>query len=371
MNYSKVGTIEGILLICIGILNHTILYMPQIFFNQCSTGSTLNIIYITLIAFIFICFFIKWYKHFHGQDIVDISKYLGGNVLKYITGVLYILFFIIMASAMIRNFAESIYTVYFNRIDFKIILLMFFIIIFFANKFGRSSVIKANTVVAVLMLLSISILTISIFYNIDINKLFPILGNGTYSIFIKGVENIYAFSGFCMLFFISPLLKDPNSLSKITVISFSIISTILFIVIVVLLLGFNFLLYNKELSPIYLLVRSIEYGDFFQNPEALFVLIWILSIISFVSVFCMITIIITQKLFKYKDSTALSGIVTNLVFVLSLLPRNFADIIYLFSNFLQYFQTFIVFIYSFTILGLAYLKKKVKDSHLLKEVQNE
>lgn len=371
MNYSKVGTIEGILLICIGILNHTILYLPQIFFNQCSTGSTLNIVYITLIAFIFICIFMKLYKYFHGQDIVDISKYLGGNVLKYITGFLYISFFLIMTSAMIRNFAESVYTVYFSKIDFKIILLMFFIIIFFANKFGKTSIIRVNTIVAVLMLLSIVVLTISIFPNIDINKLFPILGNGSSSIFLKGIGNIYAFSGFCMLFFISPLLKEPGSLNKITVISFSIISTILFIVIVVLLLGFNFLLYVKELSPIYLLVRSIEYGNFFQNPEALFVLVWILSIISFASIFCMITIIIVQKLFNYKDYTALSGIVTNSIFVLSLLPRNFSDIIFLFSNFLQHFQIFMVFIYSFAILGLAYLKKKIECSHILKEVQNE
>ena len=47
MNYSKVGTIEGIFLICIGILNHSILYLPQSIFNICGTASILNIIYIS------------------------------------------------------------------------------------------------------------------------------------------------------------------------------------------------------------------------------------------------------------------------------------------------------------------------------------
>lgn len=312
MNYSKIGTIEGILLICIGLLNHAILYLPQAFFNVSGTGSILNVIYICIVVFIFICIYMKWYKNFHGQDIIDISKYVGGNVLKVLTGILFIGFYLVMTSIMIRSFAENFHVAYFSHIDFKVILLMFFIILFFAHKFGKKGIIRCNTIITVLMLVSLFVLFISIIPKVEIPKMFPILGNGASSILIQGLGNLYAFSGICLLFFIAPMLKDPKSLNKVAIISFCIMSVVLISVIFILLLGFSFLLHVEELSPIYLLVKSIEFGEFFQNPESLFVLVWILSIISFASVFSMVIIIITQKLLHFSDYSGLSALENSL-----------------------------------------------------------
>ncbi len=371
MNYSKVGTIEGIFLICIGILNHSILYLPQSIFNICGTASILNIIYLSVIVLAFLCLFMKWYKYFRGQDIIDISKYLGGNILKNISGILFIIFYFIITSIMLRNFTEGIHTSYFHYIDLKIILFILLSIVFIANKFGKSSIIKCNTLITFLMIISLIILAVSVIPNIDISKMFPLLGNGIEATFIEGIGNLYAFSGICIIFFIAPMLRDPNSLNKITIISYSILSSILFLVIFILLLGLNFLLYVNELSPMYLLVRSIQFGKFFQNPESLFILIWILSIISFLCVFSMIIILIVQKLLNLKDSTALSGIVTNLIFIFALLPKNFSEIIFVSSKLYRTFQVCIVFIYSFSILGLAYLKRKHQDLNHLKEIKNE
>jgi len=197
--------------------------------------------------------------------------------------------------------------------------------------------------------------------------MYPLLGNGINATFIQGIGNLYAFSGICTIFFISPMLKNPESLNKITISAYCIVSFTLFLVISSFLLSLPFLLNVNELSPIYLLTKSIQLGEFFQNPKSLFILVWILSIVSFLSVFLMIIVIITQKLLNLKDFTALSGTVSSLLFIFALIPKSFYEIIFTSSGMYKYLQIGIVFIYGFGILSLAYLKKKKE----LKEIKNE
>lgn len=364
MNYSKIGTIEGIFLICIGILNYLILYLPQSIFNVCGSASIINIVYICAIFLLLLLLFMKCYKPFHGQDIIDISKYLGGKVLKNISGILFILFYFFITSIILRNFAEGIYTAYFSHIDIKLIIFIFTFIVFIAITFGKSSIIKSNTIITFAMIVSLIILIISIISNIEFSNMYPLLGNGIDATFIQGLGNLYAFSGICIIFFISPMLKNPESLNKITISAYCVVSSILFLLICSLLLSLPFLLNVNELSPIYLLTNSINFGEFFQNPKSLFILIWILSIISFLSVFLMIIVLIMQKLLNFKDFSALAGTVSSLLFIFTLIPKNFSKIIFVSSDIYRYLQISIVFVYSFLILGLAYLKKK-------KEIRNK
>ena len=367
MNYSKIGTIEGIFLLCIGILNHIILYLPQSIVNICGTSSIINVIYICTIFLIILLLFIKWYKPFYGQDILDISNYLGGKTLKYISGILFSILFLLITSILLRNFAEAIYTAYFSHIDIKLIIFFFAFIVFIAINFGKTSIIRCNTLITFAMIISLIILIISLIPNIDIYNMYPLLGNGIKATFIEGIGNLYAFSGICIIFFISPMLKKPESLSKITISAYCIVSSILFLVICSLLLSLSFLLNVNELSPIYLLFNTIQFGKFFQDPKSLFILIWILSIISFLSVFLMLIVIIIQKLLNFKNFSALSGSTTSLLFIFTLIPKNLSEIIFISSDLYKYFQIAIVFIYGFLILGFAYFKK----NNELKEIKNE
>lgn len=367
MNYSKIGTIEGIFLLCIGILNHTILYLPQSIFNVCSTASILNVVYICALFLIILLLFIKWYKPFIGHDILDISNYLGGKILKYISGLLFIVLCLLISSIMLRNFAEGIYTAYFSHIDIKLIIFFFAFIVFMAIKFGKISIVRSNTIITFIMIISLIILIVSIIPRIELSNMYPLLGNGINATFIEGIGNLYAFSGICIIFFISPMLKNPESLSKITIFTYCIVSSILFLVICSLLLSMPFLLNVNELSPIYLLSSTIQFSEFFQDPKSLFILIWILSIISFLSVLLMFIVIIIQKLFNFKDFSALSGTISSLLFIFALMPKNLSEIIFISSDIYKYIQIGIVFIYGFLILGLAYLKKHQE----LKEIKNE
>ena len=56
------------------------------------------------------------FKHFSGQDILDVSQYLGGKILKVITGFLFIAYYIVFTSVRLRSFSENLKIIYLDKV---------------------------------------------------------------------------------------------------------------------------------------------------------------------------------------------------------------------------------------------------------------
>lgn len=355
---AKIGSIEAIALVCIGILNNTILYLHKSIFDVCNSSALLNIIYICLLCFIFGIIISKFFKKFPDKDIIDISELIGGKTLKYITSILYILFFLLICSMLLRNFSEGIKVTYFLRSPVYIIVLAFLLIPFLANIFGPSAIVRCNLIVTPIMVISFIITFISVGPGFTFQRIFPILGNGINETFFIGASNIFALSGICILFFLPPMLKDTSKFKHITLISIFTSGILLTFSIGSLLLSLPFIFNISELSPVYLLIRSANLGTFLQNPEAIFILIWILSFMSFLSVFTMLIIYIIRKFTKHYNPYIYSFVVITVLFILSMIPKNLAILNILESSIYKSFSILLVYIYSFIILLIGFLKAK-------------
>ena len=71
--------------------------------------------------------FIVYLEIFLGLDIIDISKILGGKFFQKIIGIIFISYFMISASIMLRNFCEGLKIIYYPMTNIVFILLMFVI----------------------------------------------------------------------------------------------------------------------------------------------------------------------------------------------------------------------------------------------------
>ena len=91
----KLGKIEIVFLVITVIFNNLILNIPSIILHSTGTGSWINVIYMTLIAIIFMLLISKFLKPFIGCDILDVSEFLGGKYFKYLIALLYITIFVL------------------------------------------------------------------------------------------------------------------------------------------------------------------------------------------------------------------------------------------------------------------------------------
>ena len=81
-NNYKVKSLEAICLIILLMINKLILNVPYYIVAIVGNGAIVNIIYIGIIDFIVLLIIIKLIDSFESMDLIDISQYLGGNILK-------------------------------------------------------------------------------------------------------------------------------------------------------------------------------------------------------------------------------------------------------------------------------------------------
>lgn len=355
---TKIGTIEAIFLVCIALINHLISNLPKIVFNISGSASVLNMLYLFVLIGLLTILFLRLFRPFKNKDIIDIAEFLGGKILKILLGILYLIFFLAMAGIILRTFADGIHLTYFPNVPIALFLLFFIIAVVVATNYHNKAITRCNLIITPIMIVSLIIPLLVVNDNFAIERIFPLFGYGLNETFFYGATNIFVFAGLSFLFFIQPLLKKEKDFKKVTLWSISLCGALLFFSIVSLLCSLPFVFNIEELSPIYLLVRSLNLGNFFQRPEALFSLIWILAIISFVSICVMFSTIIFQKIATLNKGKPLSACFSGFVFLVAFLPQDMSQVNFLESTVYKYYSIALVFFISFGILILAYFKNK-------------
>ena len=98
----KIGKIETLALFITIISNNIIINISTIILNVTNTGAWVNVIYLTVICLLLTLLICKFFKPFINSDILDVSYFLGGKVLKYIVAILYIILFLSFSALCLR-----------------------------------------------------------------------------------------------------------------------------------------------------------------------------------------------------------------------------------------------------------------------------
>ncbi len=355
-NLIKLTNIEAIFLILIIEINGIILNHPQSILSSVGSSSILNIIYISIIAFLFTLLILRLFNRFKNSDIIDVSEYLGGNFLKYLSGLLMVAYLIIISAASLRNFAEILYVTYYDHTHVFFIILFFILIGIIVNFIGESSIIKTNVIVTLIILISLFLTYIFSAGNFVIQRIFPLLGYGASSTFLSGLSNILTFNGIFALYFLSPMLSDKKSFKSISIISVIIISILLLLSTACLLLSVSGKINTDNISPLYTLISHNTLGKLFQHSESLFVFTWILSLISYLNIVVMLIIHFLKKITNIPNQNILILPVCIIIAIISLIPKNLMDT----HQFELFIKSFIYFPISFVIFPLILILANIK-----------
>ncbi len=356
MTDRKIGTIEAIALVLTVAINHIILNLPQDIINTTSSASILNVIFVSMIALGIVFLIAKLFEKFPGMDIFDIGKYLGGKWLQFLLQITFFAYFIFTISILLRSFSEGLKIIFFPRTPVPIIMFLFLMAMIILNKLGRTSIIRANLFFMPLVLFSILFIFIANIENFTVQRALPLLGNGVSSTFFSGLSNLFAFGGISYLYLIPPHLKDQKNYTKIVLISIGISAFFLVISVATLLFTFPFVTTSEEIFPLYLATRFIEFGRFFQRLDAIFVLIWILSMIGYLSIAFSFASDIFQKMAKLQSPKWIFSLLALLVFGIALLPQNMEQVSFLEENVYSSIMLILVFEVCLSILVLSNIK---------------
>lgn len=114
---------------------------------------------------------------------------------------------------------------------------------------------------------------------------------------------------------------------------------------------------NNTLS-IYVLARKVSIGDFIQSMDAIFLLIWVMSIFSYLAIVMHFALKSLKKVISIKHENAMVYCLSAFLFTIAMIPKNVTDTVFFENTFYKYVSIALVFFICFIILILAYIKKK-------------
>ena len=366
MNNNRIGFVESISLTLIVIISHILLNLPNEILGSTASSGPLNVIYITILAVILFLVFNKLFSPFQGKDILDVAEFVGGNILKKVVSIIYTLYFIFVCGILLLNFANTLKTVYLQDMPTSLICLVFILIALIANQFGFKNVSRINAIILPFIVVAILIIFFALSVRFVPERFFPVLGYGVNNTFILGATNVFAFGEIILLLLMRSSYKDPKDVKRNGLTSVISSGIILFLSVTSLILIFPFATGGEGILSIYMITRSIQFGTFFQRVDAFFILIWVLTFFSYLSVVFAFILRITNKTLRMQKSNIPTFIIGLGVFIVTLIPQNIAQIRFAENVIYKYACLIIVFGMSFVILLLGYLKKNKKGMVLIR-----
>ena len=358
----KIGKFEAICLIVMVTVNEIIFNIPNLVIINSGSSSWLTILFHFAIIFLICLLLLKFFKELGAKDLLDVSDYIGGKTLKWIIGILYIFLIIVVSSYILRYFSNVLELVYFDNTPISFLLILFLVGAVFSAKHGIKVIAHINFLIFPILILSLFIILFSTVKDIVPQRIFPILGFGAYKTFISGFSTIFTFGSIAYLYFLMPILKNPEDYKK-TVISSIIISAIyMFFSILCLTMVFPFASFTDETLSMYLLTRKITFGEFFQRIDAMFILFWILSVLVFLSMNLYFANNTLMKLLNIKYGSELIYSLAFIIFSIALCFKSIVNMKFILNVYIKYGFIILCLIISFIIMLLAYLKHKRENS---------
>ena len=356
MKENKIGKFEAICMMIIIIINAIVLNIPNIIILSTGSSAIINVIFIGILA-IFLSFFLsKLFYNFSGKDILDVSDFVGGKLLKTFVSICFLVFFLLLSIIAVRYLTSSIKIIYFNNSPFVYLLLFFIIPAVILNKLGLKAISGINIILIFIVIISFLFLFVSSYENFTISKIFPIFGKGLNDTFLKGITNIFAFTNFAFLFLLPSLLKNNSDFKKVAV-SSTIISTIILVFsIATLILTLPIVTESDEMLSIYLLTRMVGFGNFLERLDAFFIFSWIITLLSSLSISVFYMIRILSKMLNLHDEKVLASPIGLIILGGCLLIKNYPQIKFLGNYVYRFGFIVLVFGIGFGILILANLK---------------
>ena len=358
MNNAKIGNKEAIALLVTITFNHIILNITKTIIDTTDSASILNLLYISIITIIFTCIICYFLNKFPTSDIVDISKYLGGNILKWIIGLAYIAYFIFFAGALLHTGASALQIVYYPLTKIFYIILFFVIGAIIIANMKNNAIYRSTFILFPVIVTSLIFLFLSDTPYFNMEKIYPIFGNGIHVTFLTGISNMFAFQALGYIYFMPPILKEQNQLKKIAVNSIVLSSIFLILSVSIILLMFYGSMDTDEFFPLYSATQYIEYGSFFRRLDSLFVLIWVISFLSFLGIALHFSSNIFKKLTNVENKSFFVYLLGFALLLASIWPKNHSISNFCIDTLYKYAFFILIIGISFLILFLARIKQK-------------
>lgn len=293
---------------------------PRSLFENCGNSVWLAVILSTVAVYGMVWIIGRMYTS--DKSLVGLSEQLGGKGLKIAVGTAVFIILSLNLVSVLRIFPEIIRLVLLQQTYTEVIGLAFLAVIVIGAACGIEAIARVHSFFIPIAAGAFGVFLLMLIPNLSISKLFPILGKGISSLFLKGSSAISVFNDILLMNILIPYTNLGVNYKKAGL--RSVIFGGICCLLIVLFYGMIYVYPTSAelLIPVYQLERVINLGDFFSRLEALFQFIWSISILLYAIMYICTLSLLWKETFDLSHSKPLIVPITLLLASLAALPRS-------------------------------------------------
>lgn len=267
-----------IIMICAGIFFTDIM----IFVHTAGTAAHLQALWCIVLEW---CLFFIIYFLFSGSGECDIFEAISSSFGRWgliICGSVLFFLQIINLGAVLKIYSETLSSLTLTTSPIWFLSGFIIVCMIFCAYSHIRGLFGVCTSFGIFILALFSLILILDLPHYDVTNIFPILGNGADEI-LMGVKGISVFNDMFFIYYLSSGFKEKNSVKKagITVLSVTSLATLISTLCYTFAVPYP--LSKKFYMPIFQISSDITADVVIQRAEALFLVMWILSIFIYMS----------------------------------------------------------------------------------------
>ncbi|HEX3043116.1 MAG TPA: endospore germination permease [Bacillota bacterium] len=354
----KIGTKEAMGLLAMIMSGKIFLSYPRDMAALGGPAGWMIVVLAGVLSLIGLYFMVALLRKFPSQNIVEIGRKLGGAYIGSIPGLVIFLFFLILTSLTLRKYSETFILTLLPRTPISVISFFSIGIMLYAAVLGIETLTRVAWFFAPYLLTALVIILFFSFTKGDPGQLAPVFGPGPVALLKHSLANSSLFGELLLLPLIAPLIRKQDRLGKVGGLSLAISISIIAVVVLGNVLVFNDREASRMIFPIFQLARLINFGEFIQRVESVFVFLWFFAAgVQLCGLFYGIVTSFAQT-FRISNYRPLVFPLSILVFTISLLPGSMSASM-LFNDFiLSGFYAAIAFGLPFLLWVFAVIFKK-------------
>ena len=302
-----------------------LLTFPKIMIINSGNAAWIECIYNILIVIGLFWITTKLYRS--NKNIIQLAEMIGKKWLKIIVGVVVFVVLLINYSSIIRIFPETVKIVLLQDFKIEFIIPIFMLAIGIGAYIGLEPIARVNNMFMPLagIVLLLSLILLIPYFNI--NNIFPILGNGVYSITVKGINTISLFSDILLLNILLPYCENTSEAKKSGWRAIYISATIGVVILLSYCLIYPYPVSREFMIPVYQLSRVIHLGNFFSRFEVIFQFVWSILVLIYSSIYVYALCYVWQITFDLKYYKPLILPVVIISGIVAVLPSSVVDLV--------------------------------------------
>lgn len=257
---SKEAVAVAVNLICA----KTFLMVPVYFKRLTESGSLITVLYVFTLAAVFLFIYL-----FSGK--IRIPKFLYPLIAVLM---------ILVCSINLFEYSTTVSSLFFRTTPLFIIFLFFTLAMIIG---AYADIGKLNLFFVPVIYITAFIMLLFTFSDGNYYYLFPIFGKGFDAVFSDGFFMLSSLFEVVILFFIPHMLEDKKEVKKVTAYTLIFSFVIYLIITAGCLITVHTDLPENCFSPLFLILRQIKLGTYFQHPDTAFLIIYFLSAFLYLS----------------------------------------------------------------------------------------